>query len=178
MCPPASPHKGASIVQSPHMIWDFGMETPLRGRSGGHTGTAPTVRLGRLHVEWVVSFGQITRKWLFCLCGIAWKNMMEICRGGACVPTRVAPQGCIHRYSRALYVYFWYGNATTRTFGRAHRRRPYAFCLRELRVGVRPYARLSIKGAFVVHPVQGWHFHSAWKRRFSFLFVSLQAIKM
>ena len=29
----------------------FGMETPLRGRSGGHTGTAPTV-----------SFGQIVRK--------------------------------------------------------------------------------------------------------------------
>ncbi|WP_196794573.1 hypothetical protein [Segatella oulorum] len=31
------------------------METPLRGRSGGHTGTAPTV-----------SFGQIARGW-FCL---------------------------------------------------------------------------------------------------------------
>ena len=26
---------------------------------------------------------------------------------------------------------FWYGNAATRTFGRAHRRHPYAFCLRE-----------------------------------------------
>ena len=38
----------------------FGMETPLRERSGGHTGTAPTV-----------SFGQIACKWLFCLCGIA-----------------------------------------------------------------------------------------------------------
>ena len=24
----------------------FGMETPLRGRSGGHTGTAPTVSFG------------------------------------------------------------------------------------------------------------------------------------
>ena len=32
-----------------------GMETPLCGRSGGHTGTAPTV-----------SFGRITRGW-FCL---------------------------------------------------------------------------------------------------------------
>ena len=61
------------------------METPLRGRSGGHTGTAPTV-----------SFGLITRKWLFCLCGIAWKNMMEFGRGGACVPARVALQGRIH----------------------------------------------------------------------------------
>ena len=35
---------------------------------------------------------------------------------------------------------FWYGNATTRTFGRARRHRPYAFCLRELRADVRPYA--------------------------------------
>ena len=34
---------------------------------------------------------------------------------------------------------FWYGNAAARTFGRAHRHRPYAFCLRELRADVRPY---------------------------------------
>ena len=26
-----------------HNVCIFGMETPLRGRSGGHTGTAPTV---------------------------------------------------------------------------------------------------------------------------------------
>ena len=26
----------------------FGMETPLRGRSGGHTGTAPTVSFGQI----------------------------------------------------------------------------------------------------------------------------------
>ncbi|WP_234984382.1 hypothetical protein [Segatella oulorum] len=51
MCPPVSPHKGASIVQFPtHNAYIFDMETPLRGRSGGHTGTAPTA-----------SFGQITR---------------------------------------------------------------------------------------------------------------------
>ena len=56
------------------------METPLRGRSGGHAGAAPTV-----------SFGWIVCKWLFCLCGIAWKIMMEFGRGGACVPARVAP---------------------------------------------------------------------------------------
>ena len=44
-----------------------------------------------------VSFGWIVRKWLFCLYGIAWKNMMEFGRGGAYVPARVAPQGRIHR---------------------------------------------------------------------------------
>ena len=44
-------------------------------------------------------FGWIACKWLFCLCGIAWKNMMEIGRGGAYVPARVAPQGRIHRSS-------------------------------------------------------------------------------
>ena len=62
-----------------------GMETPLRGRSGGHTGTAPTVSVG-----WIV------RKWLFGLCGIAWKNMMEMGRGGAYVSARVLLQGCNH----------------------------------------------------------------------------------
>ena len=34
---------------------------------------------------------------------------------------------------------FWYGNAAARTFGRAHRHRPYAFCLRVLHMNVRPY---------------------------------------
>ena len=29
-----------------HNACIFGMETPLRGRSGGHTGTAPTVSCG------------------------------------------------------------------------------------------------------------------------------------
>ena len=43
-------------------------------------------RVGRL-----VLLGKIAREWLFGLCGIAWKNMMEVGRGGACVPTRVAP---------------------------------------------------------------------------------------
>ena len=47
VCPPVSPHKGASIVKFPaHNACVFGMETPLRGRSGGHTGTAPTVPFG------------------------------------------------------------------------------------------------------------------------------------
>ena len=45
----------------------------------------------------LVAFGWIVRKWLFYLCGIAWKNMMEMGRGGACVPARVALQGRIHR---------------------------------------------------------------------------------
>ena len=43
-----------------------------------------------------VSFGWIVRKWLFCLCKIAWKNITERGRGGACVPARVALQGRIH----------------------------------------------------------------------------------
>ena len=43
-------------------------------------------RLGRLRVGRLISFG-----W------IAWTNMMEMGRGGACVPARVALQGRIHR---------------------------------------------------------------------------------
>ena len=65
---------------------------------------------------------------------------MEMGRGGAYVPARVALQGRIHRSSPAHDAYvFGYGNAAARTFGRAHRHRPYAFCLRKLRVDVRPY---------------------------------------
>ena len=54
-------------------------------------------RLDGLRVEWLISFGWIVCKWLFCLCGIVWKNMVEMGRGGACVPARVALQGRIHR---------------------------------------------------------------------------------
>ena len=47
MYPSVSPHKGASVVKFPaHNACIFGMETPLRGRSGGHTGAAPTVSFG------------------------------------------------------------------------------------------------------------------------------------
>ena len=57
-----------------------------------------------------VSFGWIACKWLFCLCKIAWKNMMEFGRGGACVPARVAPQGRIHRsipHTQCVYFLVW-----------------------------------------------------------------------
>ena len=39
----------------------FGMETPLRGRSGGHTGTAPTISFGQIARGRLISFGWITR---------------------------------------------------------------------------------------------------------------------
>ena len=55
MCPPASPCKGASIVIPAHNACIFVMETPLRGRSGGHIGTAPTVSFGA-DCTWVVLF--------------------------------------------------------------------------------------------------------------------------
>ena len=58
------------------------------------------------------------------MCGL----FMGVGRGSACVPARVALQGRIRRSSpRAQCVYFWYGNAATRTFGRARRHRPYGF---------------------------------------------------
>ena len=61
-------------------------------------------------------------------------------RGGACVPARVAPQGRIHRsIPRAQCVCFYYGNAAARTFGRAHRRRPYDFVWVGNDVGERKY---------------------------------------
>ena len=69
MCPPVSPCKGASAVKFPaYNACIFGMEMPLRGRSGGHIGTAPTV-----------SFGQIACGW-FCLGGLC-ANGYFICVG-------------------------------------------------------------------------------------------------
>ena len=57
-----------------------------------------------------------------------YKCIMEFGRGGACVPARVVLQGRIHRsIPRAQCVYILYGNAAARTFGRAHRHRPYGF---------------------------------------------------
>ena len=102
-----------------HNACIFGMETPLPGRSGGHAGTAPTVSFEQIACGQLVTFGWITRgtvdviwedcawtvdavlgiahRWLVSFEWIAWKNMMEIGRGGACVPARVALQGRIHR---------------------------------------------------------------------------------
>ena len=38
------------------------METSLRGRSGGHTGTAPTISFGWIARRQLISFGWITRE--------------------------------------------------------------------------------------------------------------------
>ena len=61
----------------------FGMETPLRGRSGGHTGAASTIPNDEWYcrnaAEVAVGYGRIVRK-----------SMMEFGRVGACVPDRVA----------------------------------------------------------------------------------------
>ena len=40
-----------------HNACIFGMETPLRGRSGGHAGTAPTVSFGQIASGWFCLFG-------------------------------------------------------------------------------------------------------------------------
>ena len=59
VCPPVSPHKGAFAVKFPaHNACIFGMETLLRRRSGGHTGTAPTVSFGRIARKWMMEFGR------------------------------------------------------------------------------------------------------------------------
>ena len=74
VCPPVSPHKGASVVKFPaHNVCVFCMETPLRGRSGGHTGTAPTVLFGQ------IARGTVDFVWVDCVqmvilfVWVAWK---------------------------------------------------------------------------------------------------------
>ena len=60
VCPPVSPCKGASIVKIPRTMRDtqtfFGIETSLRGRRGGHTGTASTC------LKWNVPAGLIVHQ--------------------------------------------------------------------------------------------------------------------
>ena len=69
VCPPVSPCKGASVVQFPaYNACVFGMETSLRGRSGGHIGTAPTVLFGwiargTVDVVWVDCVWNGWRRW-------------------------------------------------------------------------------------------------------------------
>ena len=73
--------------------------------------------------------------------GLRGKILRSVVGAVPMCPPVSPPQGCIYRsIPRAQCVCFWYRNAAVRTFGRAHRRRPYAFCLRELRVDVRPYS--------------------------------------
>ena len=65
---------------------------------------------------------------------------------------------------------FAYGNAAMRTFERAHRHRPYAFCLRELHVDVRPLRKIApsrthllfilcTDGTFIRCRKGGFHFY-------------------
>ena len=56
-----------------HNACVFGMETPLRGRSGGHTGAAPTVSFGWITRGRLMSFGQVAR------------GMGDFVWGGLCV---------------------------------------------------------------------------------------------
>ena len=56
-----------------HHACIFGMETPLRGRSGGHTGTAPTVSFGwiargTVDVVWGIAHGTFDVVWVDCAC--------------------------------------------------------------------------------------------------------------
>ena len=53
---------------------------------------------------------------------------MEFGRGGAYVPAVSPHKGAfIVHPPRTMRVFFLYGNAAARTFGRAHRHRPYGF---------------------------------------------------
>ena len=64
-----------------------------------------------------------------------------------CRPVRAHPS--LNSLAHNAYI-FLYGNAAARTFGRARRHRPYAFCLRELRTDVRPYGFVWVDCAWVV----------------------------
>ena len=94
MCPPVSPCKGESVVKFPAhhaciflygnaATWTFGRARRHRpyGFVWADYMRRRLMSFGGLHVERLMSFGKIVRKWLFCLCGIAWKNITEMGRG-------------------------------------------------------------------------------------------------
>ncbi|WP_155812991.1 hypothetical protein [Segatella oulorum] len=65
------------------------METPLRGRSGGHAGTAPTVSFGWIAHGRLVLFGRITRGRLISFRRIAYGRLALSLRYSARMPLRV-----------------------------------------------------------------------------------------
>ena len=97
MCPPVSPHKGASVVHPPYtmrvfLVWkrrcaDVRAGTqapPLRFRLGG-------LRVGRL-----ISFGQIERGRLVSLGGLRVGGWCRL--GGLCVNGYFVCVGCVEKY--------------------------------------------------------------------------------
>ena len=57
-CVPARVALQGRIHRYPaHNACIFGMETPLRERSGGHTGAAPTISFGQIVRKRLMSFG-------------------------------------------------------------------------------------------------------------------------
>ena len=57
----------------------FGMETPLCGRSGGHTGDAPTIPNDEWYyrnvAEVAVDYGRIARGWMMSFNGMMQKGV-------------------------------------------------------------------------------------------------------
>ena len=56
--------------------------------------------------EVAVDHGRIARGWMMPFNGMVQKGMVEMGRGGACVPARVALQGRIHRSSPRIKCVF------------------------------------------------------------------------
>ena len=62
-----------------HNAYIFGMETPLRERSGGHTGTAPTVSFGQI-ARGAVDFVWMDCVWMSALTRFVWMGDACECR--------------------------------------------------------------------------------------------------
>ena len=141
MCPPVSPHKGASIVK-----------IPTHNACIGWYGNAATRTFGRARRRrpygfvWEDCMWTVDAVWVDCM----WEGWFRlgglrvnghfICVGlrgkilrsvvGAvpvCPPVSPHKGASIVKIPAHNAVYFWYGNAAARTFGWAHRHRPYGF---------------------------------------------------
>ena len=128
VCPPASPYKGASIVHSPCtmralLVWK-------RRCANVRAGTqAPPLRfrLGRLRMGgWFRLGGLCVNGYLVCV-GLRGKILRSVVGAVPMCPPVSPCRGAFVVHVRAQCVYFWYGNAAARAFGRARRHRPYGF---------------------------------------------------
>ena len=82
---------------------------------------------GRIAHERLMPFWGLRVNDYFVCMGLCGKILRSVVGAVPVCPPASPCKGASTIHSHAQCVYFWYGNAATRTFGRAHRHRPYGF---------------------------------------------------
>ena len=94
-------------------------------------------RLGGLRMDGWFRLGGLCANGYFVCMGLCGKILRSLVGAVPVCPPVSPHKGASIVHPHAQCAYFWYGNAATRTFGRARRHRPYGFVWM-LRVDVAP----------------------------------------